>query len=313
MRKLRLELLSSPAEHSAPTLSQKNIGMQKILITGASGFVGSRAAKALQESYELLTPTHALFDITSDESIGLYMERERPRLILHLAALSNTGYCEEHPEESFRVNVSGVRKLAEAATRYGAKLVFFSSDQIYNGNREKGLLSEDASTNPENHYGRHKKQAEEEALRICPDAVALRATWMYDSAFEGMPTHNNFVLNIKRALAEGTPLHFATREYRGITWIGEVVQNLPHTFALPGGTYNFGAENTLNTYETALAYCDILGCKEKECLLLPDHERFAEHERNISISMRKAIDASGGAIRFSNTVEGLEKYEKSLF
>ncbi len=287
--------------------------MQKILITGASGFVGSRAAKALQGSYELLTPTHAHFDITSGESIGQYMERERPQIILHLAALSNTGYCEEQPEESFRVNVGGVKNLAKAAAHYDAKFVFFSSDQIYNGNTEKGLLSEDAATNPENHYGRHKKQAEEEALSICPDTVALRATWMYDSPFEGMPTHNNFVVNIKRALAENTPLRFATREYRGITWIGEVLQNLPHSFVLPGGIYNFGAENSLNTYETALAYCDILGCREKECLFLPDHERFAAHERNISISMRKAVEISEGAIRFSNTVEGLEKYEKSLF
>ncbi len=286
--------------------------MQKLLITGASGFVGSRAAKALQKSHELLTPSHACLDITSPESVVRYMEEHRPQLILHLAALSNTGYCEEHPEESRLVNVQGVVNLAEAATRFGVKLVFFSSDQIYNGNAEKGLLSEDVPTAPENHYGRHKKQAEQEALRLCPEAVALRATWMYDALREGMPTHGNFVLNIKRALAEGTPLHFATREYRGITRVEEVVQNLPHTFALPGGIYNFGAENTLNTYETALAYCDILRSKDKHSLILPDHERFAAHERNISISMRKAAEASSGAIRFSTTIDGLKMFEEGL-
>ncbi len=282
--------------------------MRKLLITGASGFVGSRFAKAVKGQYELLTPSHALFDITSRNCIDKYIEDNRPHTILHLAALSNTGYCEEHPEESFLVNVQGVTYLAAAAAHYGIKFVFFSSDQIYNGNTEKGLLCEDIPTAPENHYGRHKKQAEAEALKLCPDTVALRATWMYDSPREGMPTHGNFVVNIKKAIAERIPLHFATREYRGITWINEVVQNLPHTFTLPGGIYNFGAENTLNTYETALAYCNILCCKDTKELILPDYARFAAHERNISISMHKASEASGGAIRFSDTIEGLKRY-----
>ncbi len=283
--------------------------MQKILVTGASGFVGSRFAKAMQERYELLTPCHSQFDITSTESIERYMEEKRPQILLHLAALSNTGYCEEHPEESHQVNVQGVVNLAKTAARYETKFVFFSSDQVYNGNTEKGLLNEDIPTSPENHYGRHKKQAEEEALKCCPNTVALRATWMYDRLQEGIPTHHNFILNIQKALAEKTPLRFAIREYRGITWINEVVQNIPHTFTLPGGIYNFGAENTLNTYETALAYCDILHCPNKNELILPDSDRFPTQERNLSISMQKAVEASNGAIRFSNTVEGLKLFE----
>ncbi len=283
--------------------------MQKLLITGASGFVGSRAARALQECYDVLAPSHDLFDITSKESVARYMEANRPQVILHLAALSNTGYCEEHPDESYRVNVMGVVNLAAAAAHYGAKFVFFSSDQIYNGNAERGLLGEDVATTPVNHYGRHKKEAEEAALRLCADTVALRATWMYDSWCENLPTHANFVLNIRKAIAERTPLRFATRECRGITWVEEVVANLPHAFLLPGGVYNFGAENTLNTYETALAYCDVLHCKETSDLIIPDYERFAGQGRNISISMRKAVGASGGAIRFSDTVAGLRKYE----
>ena len=226
---------------------------------------------------------------------------------MHLAAISNTGYCEEHPDESYLVNVVSVENLARSAEKHHAKLVFFSSDQIYNGNHELGLLSEDVAVSPENHYGRHKLLAEHRGMALCKDFVALRATWMYDINRPGMKTHNNFVINIKNAINSGTPLRFATREFRGITWIDEVVKNIPYTFYLPAGVYNFGAENYLNTYETAVEYAKILQYNPED-IVLPDTKRFSEHIRNISISMEKARIASNGKIQFKNTLDSLKDF-----
>ncbi len=278
--------------------------IKKILITGASGFVGGRIAEALQKSYELLTPCHNELDVTDRDNVESYIRNTKPDAILHLAAISNTGYCEEYPDESYKVNVVSVENMAEAASRHNIKLVWFSSDQVYNGNLESGPLTEDIAVSPENHYGRHKLLAEERALAICPDSVALRATWMYDGPRAGMRTHANFVINFQNAVSTGTPQFFATREFRGITWIKEVVINIPYTFDLPGGVYNFGAENSLNTYETALEYGRLTGC-DTNVLILPDTSRFPQHVRNLSISMKKAYDASNGKIHFRNTLEGL--------
>lgn len=279
--------------------------MKKLLITGASGFVGSRFVERWRNEYRILAPSHSELDITDAASVERYIVENAPQVVLHLAALSNTWYCEQHPEESYRVNVEGVCNLAAASARNGVRFIFFSSDQVYNGNCESGPLSEDVAVVPENVYGRHKLEAELRALELCPTAVALRATWMYDIERAGMPVHANFVLNIARAIKERTPLVLPVREYRGITWVRDVVEFLPATFALSGGVYNYGAGNTMNTYETACCYCEMLAGLQSGALLQPDYERYPGHERNLSMSTDKIFRASGGRICFGSTMDGL--------
>ena len=282
--------------------------MKKILVTGASGFVGSRFVARWRSEYNILTPTHAELDITDYASVSSYFVQNSPDVVVHLAALSNTCYCEQNEAESYRVNVDGAANIARAAAMCGAKMIFFSSDQVYNGNLESGLLSEDVVVAPENVYGRHKLEAEERVLYFNPNTVVLRATWMYDREREGMPSHANFVLNIAKAIKERTPVIFPVREYRGITWVREVVEFLPSTFRLPSGVYNYGAENDTNTYEVACCYCEMLAGLQSGALLYPDYDRYPAHERNLSISTDKIFRASGGTICFSNTISGLRLF-----
>ena len=292
----------------------------KILITGATGFVGSRFVARWQGEYTLLTPSHTELPIDNAEAALHYVSTAKPDVVLHLAAISNTWHCEQHPEESKQINVMGALHMAQAAKAVGAKFIFFSSDQIYNGNEELGGLPETIAVRPENVYGRDKLEAERLITEVDEAAVLLRATWMYDAEQEGMRTHPNFVVNIANALRTQTPLRFATREYRGITNIREVVEILPHCFNIPGGVYNFGAENPLNTYDTALAYTHLLQKQTPEVftnmtpeeLILPDSERFPEHIRNISIDMQKLHAALPHDVRFSTTMEGLQKFLEYL-
>jgi len=277
---------------------------KKILITGASGFLGSRLACHLKDKYELLLPTHSELNISREEAVIAYLEEHRPDVVLHCAALSNTWYCEQHPEESHRVNVQGTVKLAKACKRTGAKLIFMSSDQVYNGTPLLGPLKEDVVLQPVNFYGQHKLEAEQRALWNNPDSVGLRLTWMYDVPDSPMKLNSNILVNLHKAYNEGTTIKAATHEYRGVSSVWEVVKNMEKTFALPGGIYNYGCGNLLNSYELNVQVATVLGYEEPSKWILPDEERFCDQPRNLTMDC-SLIEKHG--IHFNDSVEGVAK------
>ena len=278
--------------------------MKKLLITGSTGFLGSRLALYYKDKYELLLPTHSQLNVSREEAVMAYMEQFQPDIVLHCAALSNTWYCEQHPEESHRVNVQGTVKIAKACKHIGAKLVFMSSDQVYNGTPVSGPLKEQDVFQPVNVYGRHKLEAEQRALRNNPMSVALRLTWMYDVPSSPMKLNSNILVNIQKALDEGTTIKAATHEYRGVTNVWEVVRNMEQTLELPGGIYNYGSGNHIDSYTLFLKVANIMGTKEPSTFILPDEERFSEQTRNLTMDC-SLINNFG--IRFNDSVEGIEK------
>ena len=232
------------------------------------------------------------------------MEEHRPDVVIHCAALSNTWYCEQHREESHKVNVQGTVRIAKACKFTGAKLVFMSSDQVYNATPLPGLLKEEDVLQPVNIYGQHKLECEQRAQWNNPDSVGLRLTWMYDLPDSHMKLNSNILVNLQKALNDGNTINAATHEYRGVTYVWDVVRNIEKAISLPGGIYNFGSGNTLNSYELHLKAADLMGLKEPEEWILPDNERFHDEPRNLTMDC-SLIEEHG--IQFCDSVEGIQE------
>ena len=267
--------------------------MRKILVTGAGGFVGARILDQWRGRYELCTFPHG-FSADSDEAaVRALIAREKPDVIVHTAALSNTAYCASHPEESLRANVLLPEWIAKAAAETGAKLLAFSSDQVYAGVTQDGPLAETLPLSPANVYGQHKLEAEQRALELLPDAVLLRVPWMYDFPGNDLPIRGNLPLNLLRAAQDGTPVQFSRNDWRGVSFVREVIENLRSALALPGGVYNFGSGNDANMAETAKQFAEQMGITVK---LEP-----ADWHRDLLMDGSKAA-AQG--IRFRSTLDG---------
>ena len=187
--------------------------MRKILVTGAGGFVGARILDQWRGRYELCTFPHGFSAVSDEAAVRALISREKPDVIVHTAALSNTAYCASHPEESLRANVLLPEWIAKAAAETGAKLLAFSSDQVYAGCKRSGPLSETLSLSPANVYGCHKLEAEQRVLAITPGAILLRAAWMYDFPGYRLPIRGNLPLNLLSAAKTGTALHFSEQDF----------------------------------------------------------------------------------------------------
>ena len=133
--------------------------MKKILLTGGRGFFASRFAKFYQGSYEILAPGHKELDVTDETSVQRAVGKFQPDMILHTAAVASTEYCNAHPDIAKRINVEGAVYLAQAAKKIGAKMVFISSEQVFNGNPEAGPYKETDQALPDTVYGQTKLAA----------------------------------------------------------------------------------------------------------------------------------------------------------
>ncbi|MCJ7688632.1 MAG: sugar nucleotide-binding protein, partial [Clostridiaceae bacterium] len=153
--------------------------MNTVLITGSQGFFASRFIKYYEQNYNVIGLNHSNLDITDEKETIKTIIKYKPDYVIHCAALSDTSFCQANPERSYNTNVKGSINVAKGCLEAKAKLIYFSSDQVYNGNVEVGPNEEGCIVLPNTVYGNHKLEAEKGMLEIMDAIVILRLTWLF--------------------------------------------------------------------------------------------------------------------------------------
>jgi dTDP-4-dehydrorhamnose reductase len=149
----------------------------RILIFGATGMLG-RALMREWSGEEVTGRGSADADIRIPEQVQRQVSRARPDWILLSAAYTDVDGCELNPELAAAVNTQGAVNVARAASQANARLLFVSTDYVFDGNKGTPYETGD-HPHPINSYGRSKAEAEERVREILPRACIVRTSWLF--------------------------------------------------------------------------------------------------------------------------------------
>ena len=157
----------------------------KAMILGATGLLGKDLMREWKED-EVLGLGSRDVDIRDAQRVQAVVQRARPDWIVLAAAYANVDGCESNPELAFSVNRDGAVNVALAARSVGVKLVFLSSDYVFDGKKTSPYETADPR-NPQSVYGRSKAEAEVRLLEILPDCCIARTSWLFGTGGKCFP------------------------------------------------------------------------------------------------------------------------------
>lgn len=156
-----------------------------MLITGASGLLGNKMVEHARENYKVmplhntkpLHPSSLKLDITNLKQVLTLLTKLNPEIVIHTASETNVDVCETQKEHAWKINVEGTSNIAEACQKIGAKLIYISTDYIFDG--EKGFYDEEDKPNPVNYYGLTKLEGEKQVIEHSKNYAILRTSVLY--------------------------------------------------------------------------------------------------------------------------------------
>jgi dTDP-4-dehydrorhamnose reductase len=232
--------------------------MPSYLITGAKGQLG-QCFHSIQKEF----PQHQLFfaassevDVTRNETLRAYHDKHPFDGIINCAAYTQVDKSESAPEQAQQRNVEGVKTLIQFTEAKGVKLIHFSTDFVFDGQKKGAYLEEDPSY-PLNRYGQSKREGELYlAQALCP-AVCFRVSWLFS------PFGNNFVKTLLqtsqvKSVVKVVDDQFGKPTY-GIDLARAVLGSLEHPNLFTHKTYHFAQGPQTSWYDFAQKIIEVAG------------------------------------------------------
>ncbi|HSX40593.1 MAG TPA: SDR family oxidoreductase [Candidatus Saccharimonadales bacterium] len=231
--------------------------MKKIIATGLNGLVGSQVAQLLKEKYEFKNISRSTgVDITSKEQVLEAMQKSDGQIVLHLAGKTNVDACELDKTlgengEAWKINVDGTKNVAEACLKTEKKLIYISTDFVFDGEKSsKDGYSENDTPNPINWYGQTKYEAEKAVSDAGISCLIARISYPYRSSFE----KNDFARAMLNRLKQGQKISAVTDHVFCPTFIDDIAWALEVLIEQSAqGIYHVTGTGSLTPYEAAIA------------------------------------------------------------
>ncbi len=206
----------------------------RVLVIGGSGFIGRYLVRRLSgtpgcelSATFLYRPPasdgnswHRL-DLPDAESLEGVFQGCRPEVVVNLAAMADVGAAERDPERARAVNVDGTAEIVRLCQRDGTRLVFVSTEYVFDGRR--GFYSEDEPPSPTTQYGRTKRDAEIEVAGLRDAGSVVRTSIVYGWPLQ---VHRNFVPVLIERLRSGQPYRAPTSVMRSPVYVEHLVEGI---------------------------------------------------------------------------------------
>jgi perosamine synthetase len=267
---------------------------KKMLITGVSGLLGNNLAYYFKDKYDILGlyNSHPVSldgiytqkcDIAKSDDIKRTITDFSPNVIIHCASLTNVDECEADKEYAKLVNVSVTKNIVEAVSDKDIKLIYISTDSVYDG--VKGNFLEHDEVNPQNYYGQTKYEGELEASKHS-NSLILRT--------------NLFGWNIQDKHSLGEWILKELRANKRINGFKDAYFSSIYTIELAriidiairknlAGVFNCGSTDSCSKYEFAVKLADIFGFDKSliNPIFIDESRLTAKRGKSLSLDVTK--------------------------
>lgn len=286
--------------------------MTKVLVVGATGTIGSALMNAAGRKHDVLGTYRTKersglvkLDVTDVSAVEALLDEFNPELILDAHANSMIDKCENEKDEAWEINVHGTRNLLRAAKRKSAKIIFISTDQVYDGNQP--IHFEDGTTNPLHHYGKTKVAAEIAAHKSGADFLALRSSFVYSDG-NTIPGLLQKVLNSLNQGKDYVAFHDQFRKPMMLNDFADAVLELYERNA--SGILNFGGPDYLSMYDFCARAAEVFGYERTAVKFASSSTQMVPRPKELNISTERLYEVLGR--KLIGVDEGLRRVRKQM-
>lgn len=289
----------------------------KIIGLGLNGLVGSRVTELLKDEYDFVALSRSTgVNITEAQSLTTLKDYPDAKFVLQFAAKADVDACEKDKNlgeegEAWKINVEGTKNVAEICRELGKKIVYISTDFVFDGEKEQGdFYTESDMPNPINWYSKTKYEGEKRVEESGAPYIILRLAFPYRAEFE---PKKDFVRAIIDTLKNGNEIKGVKDQIFCPTLIDDIALALDVLIKNDAtGIYHAVGSEALTPFEAAIKISEIFDLDKNLIKETTREEFFRDRARRpFNLQLRNArIDQLG--VKMKGFSEGLTEIKSQL-